>query len=243
RYISAPKPALAQAQRWLFVNILSRLEVEAPAHGFVPCCSIVTNAAPHTGRKIVINLDLKDFFPSITFRRVKGLFEKLGYSEHVATVLALLSTEPPRVATELDGKVYHVALGQRVLLQGACTSPAITNALCRRLDRRLSGLAKRHGFAYTRYADDLTFSGDNAAADTGDAIPLRHQRRPARCEQHARRRGHHRHRLAVRPLQEVDLSDRLPRRDGCPQIDQGLVDAGLGGEAVIVPAQRLQPAR
>jgi retron-type reverse transcriptase len=164
RSISAPKPALAQAQRWLFTNILSRLEVEEPAHGFVPCCSIVTNAAPHTGRKVVINLDLKDFFPSITFRRVKGLFEKLGYSEHVATVFALLTTEPPRLATELDGKVYHVALGQRVLPQGACTSPAITNALCRRLDRRLDGLAKKHGFTYTRYADDLTFSGDSATA-------------------------------------------------------------------------------
>ena len=64
---------------------------------------------------------------------------------------------------ELDGKVYHVALGQGVLPQGACTSPAITNALCRRLDRRLTGLAKRHAFAYTRYADDLTFSGNNPA--------------------------------------------------------------------------------
>src|SRR5262245_54014562 len=164
RYISAPKAALAQAQRWVFVHILSRLEVEEPAHGFVPCCSIVTNAAPHAGRQVVINLDLKDFFPSITFRRVKGLFEKLGYSEHVATVFALLCTEPPRVATELDGKVFHVALGQRVLPQGACTSPAITNALCRRLDRRLSGLAHKHGYAYTRYADDLTFSGDNTKA-------------------------------------------------------------------------------
>src|SRR5262245_9135399 len=164
RYISAPKSALATAQRWLLEHVLSKLEVEVPAHGFVPGRSIVTNATPHTGRNIVINLDLKEFFPSITFRRVKGLFEKIGYSEHVATVFTLLCTEPPRLATELDGKVYHVALGQRVLPQGACTSPAITNALCRRLDRRLNGLAKKHGFAYTRYADDLTFSGDNAKA-------------------------------------------------------------------------------
>jgi RNA-directed DNA polymerase len=164
RYISAPKPALAKAQQWVLEHVLALLEVEAPAHGFVPGRSIVTNAAPHAGRKVVINLDLKEFFPSITFRRVKGLFEKVGYSEHVATVFGLLCTEPPRVAAELDGKVYHVALGQRVLPQGACTSPAITNALCRRLDRRLSGLAKKHGFAYTRYADDLTFSGDNATA-------------------------------------------------------------------------------
>jgi retron-type reverse transcriptase len=163
RYISAPKPALKRAQSWVLEHVLARLEVEAHAHGFVPGRSIVSNAAPHVNRKIVINLDLKDFFPSITFRRVKGLFHKVGYSEHVATVLALLCTEPPRLATELDGKVYHVALGQRVLPQGACTSPAITNALCRRLDRRLAGLAHKHGFTYTRYADDLTFSGDNAA--------------------------------------------------------------------------------
>ncbi len=91
---------------------------------------------------------------------MKKLFFSLGYSEHVATLLALLTTEPPRVPAELDGKTYHVALGSRVLPQGACTSPAITNALCRRLDRRLDGLARRHAFAYTRYADDLTLSGD-----------------------------------------------------------------------------------
>ena len=164
RYISAPKPALKEAQGWVLENILGKLEAEAPAHGFVPGRSIVTNAVCHTNKKVVVNLDLKDFFPSITFRRVKGLFRKIGYSEHAATVLALLCTEPPRVATELDGKVYHVALGARVLPQGACTSPALTNLLCRRLDRRLSGLAARHGFTYTRYADDLTFSGDNTAA-------------------------------------------------------------------------------
>ncbi len=164
RCISAPKAALARAQRWVLDHILSKLEVEPEAHGFVPGRSIVSNAAPHAGRAVVVNLDLKDFFPGITFRRVKGLFQALGYSEHVATVLGLLCTEPPRVKAEVDGKVYHVALGERVLPQGACTSPAITNALCRRLDRRLSGLAARHGYTYTRYADDLTFSGDNGRA-------------------------------------------------------------------------------
>jgi RNA-directed DNA polymerase len=160
RCISAPKPALAWAQRWVLDQVLRRLDPEPQAHGFVTGRSIVTNAAPHAGKAVVCNLDLKDFFPSITFRRVKGLFHALGYGEHVATLLGLLCTEPPRVAVELDGKTYHVALGSRVLPQGACTSPAITNALCRRLDRRLDGLARRHGFTYTRYADDLTFSGD-----------------------------------------------------------------------------------
>ncbi|HYT94151.1 MAG TPA: reverse transcriptase domain-containing protein [Gemmataceae bacterium] len=164
RSISAPKAALARAQRWVFDNILMRLEVEPQVHGFVPGHSILSNATPHVGKQVVVNLDVKDFFPSVTFRRVKGLFQAFGYSEHVATVFALLCTEPPRVAAEVDGKVYHVALSERVLPQGACTSPAITNALCRRLDRRLAALAKRHGYSYTRYADDLTFSGDNGKA-------------------------------------------------------------------------------
>lgn len=164
RFISAPKPRLSAAQHWVLKNVLERLDVAPPAHGFVKHRSIVTNATPHVGRAVVLNLDLKDFFPSVTFRRVKGLFVRHGYGEHVATVLALLCTEPPRVPTELDGKVFHVALGDRMLPQGACTSPAITNALCKRLDRRLAGLAKRHGFTYTRYADDLTFSGDKPTA-------------------------------------------------------------------------------
>ncbi|QDV38457.1 reverse transcriptase family protein [Tautonia plasticadhaerens] len=163
RCISAPKPALAFAQRWVFDQILRRLDPEPQAHGFVPGRSIVTNASTHAGRAVVVNLDMKDFFPSVTFRRVKGLFRAIGYSEHLATVLALLCTEPPRVPATLDGKTTHIALGDRVLPQGACTSPSITNALCRRLDRRLDGLARRHGFTYTRYADDLTFSGDRPA--------------------------------------------------------------------------------
>jgi len=164
RAISAPKRALADAQQWILAHILSKLAVEPQAHGFVPGRSIVSNAVEHVGKKVVINLDLRDFFPTFTFPRVKGLFRALGYSEHLATVLGLLTTEPPRVATEHAGKVYHVALGQRVLPQGACTSPAITNAACLRLDRRLAGLARRQGFQFTRYADDLTLSGDEPAA-------------------------------------------------------------------------------
>src|SRR5690606_9729724 len=146
---------------WVLANILNKLEPEPDAHGFVRRRSILTNAQPHVGRAVVVNLDLSGFFPTLTFRRIKGLFTKLGYSEHVATVFALLTTEPPRARAELDGKVWGVALGERVLPQGACTSPALTNAICRRFDRRLAGLAARHTFEYTRYADDLTFSGDD----------------------------------------------------------------------------------
>ena len=161
REISAPKRQLAEAQQWVLREILEKVSTEAPAHGFVKERSVKSNATPHVGQRVVINLDLEDFFPSLGFRRVKGLFHRaLGYPEPVAVCLALLCTEPPRVETELDGKVYQVALGDRVLPQGACTSPAITNLVCRRLDRRLSGLAQTLGFAYTRYADDLTFSGE-----------------------------------------------------------------------------------
>src|SRR5262249_23578560 len=101
---------------------------------------------------------LKDFFPTVTLARVKGVFRKAGYREQVATLLALLCTEAPREVVELEGQTYYVALGPRCLPQGTPTSPALTNTLCLRLDRRLSGLAARLGWRSTRYADDLTFS-------------------------------------------------------------------------------------
>jgi RNA-directed DNA polymerase len=170
RAISAPKAALADIQLWVLSRILMPLTVEPEAHGFVPERSIVTNATPHVGKNVVINLDLKDFFPTVTYRRVKGFFEKVGYSEHIATLLALICTEPPRLPVEVDGKKLYVALGDRMLPQGACTSPAITNLVCRALDRRLAGLGRRWGFTYTRYADDLTFSGDG---NEGVALLLR----------------------------------------------------------------------
>jgi retron-type reverse transcriptase len=174
RAISAPKKKLARAQQWVFERVLSKLKVDEHAHGFVPAHSVVTNARPHVKKPVVVNLDLKDFFPTITFRRVKGLFAKVGYSESVATVLGLLCTEPPRVDVELDGKKIYIALGNRQLPQGACTSPALTNVICRRLDKRLAGLAKAAGFTYTRYADDLTFSAESNEKVTFLLASVRH---------------------------------------------------------------------
>lgn len=158
RLISAPMPRMKRAQYWVLENILARIELPDTAHGFVPSRSIVTNARPHIGAKVVINLDLKDFFPTITYPRIKGLFVSLGYSEQVATILALLCSEPETDHVRLDGKDYFVGHGQRFLPQGAPTSPAISNILCRRMDRRLAGMAAKLGFTYTRYADDLTYS-------------------------------------------------------------------------------------
>ncbi len=163
RLISAPMPRLKAAQRWVLDRLLAPLPTHAAAHGFRAGRSIVSNAAPHVGAAVVLNVDLKDFFPTLTFRRVKGVFRGQGHAESVATVLALLCTEPEVEEVEIDGRRYFVALGDRRLPQGAPTSPAITNLLCRRLDRRLEAAAAAFGFVYTRYADDLTLSSADPA--------------------------------------------------------------------------------
>ncbi len=178
RHISAPRPAMKKAQRFVFDAILahaaSPARLHADAHGFITSRNVVSNAVPHVGKHTVVNLDLKDFFPSITFPRVRGLFRHLGYSGSVATLLALLCTECPRAQVDVSNinandapkQRLHVALEERQLPQGACTSPAITNLLCRRLDARLHGVAHKLGYAYTRYADDLTFSGSGRDVST-----------------------------------------------------------------------------
>jgi RNA-directed DNA polymerase len=158
RELSAPHRDLAAAQQWILIHILEKIPTHDAAHGFVPGRGTMSNAVAHVGRAAVVNLDLKDFFPSITFPRVKGIFQELGFSPAVATILALLCTECPRRKVEYAGRVFHVATGPRGLPQGACTSPALSNLLARRLDSRLNGLARKLGFTYTRYADDLTFS-------------------------------------------------------------------------------------
>jgi RNA-directed DNA polymerase len=162
RDISAPLPRLKQAQQWILDNILDQVVLHSTAHGFRRGRSIVTNAQPHVGALVVINLDLQNFFPSISYRRVKGIFCSLGYSEAIATILGLICTEPDITEVELDGRSYYIAQTGRHLPQGAPSSPALTNLLCRRLDRRLEGLASDRGFVYTRYADDLTFSTTNS---------------------------------------------------------------------------------
>jgi retron-type reverse transcriptase len=162
RTLSAPHRSLGEAQRWVFREIVSKLPVDDSAHGFVAGRSIVSNASPHCRRAVVVNMDLEGFFPGIGFPRVRKVFERVGYSPAVSTVLALLCTECPRRAVVYDGVTYHVATGPRGLPQGACTSPGLSNQVARRLDRRLGGLARKLGLTYTRYADDLTFSGDEA---------------------------------------------------------------------------------
>jgi RNA-directed DNA polymerase len=161
RTLCAPHRKLAAVQRWILTNIVNKLEVESVAHGFRTGCSILTNARVHVGQAVVINLDLEEFFPSITFPRVRSVFQRAGYSPAASTILALLCTECRRRSEVVDGQTRYLASGPRALPQGACTSPGLSNQVARRLDRRLAGLVARMGLKYTRYADDLTFSGDN----------------------------------------------------------------------------------
>ncbi|WP_201589578.1 reverse transcriptase family protein [Psychrobacter fozii] len=158
RQIWSPIPRLKFVQRWILNQVLNNLTTHDAAHGFVRGKSIVTNAAVHSNSELLIKLDVKDFFPSVSWRRVKGVFRHAGYQEQISTLLALLCTEAPRQIIKQDGVTYYVALGDRALPQGAPTSPALSNIVCLNLDRRLTGLADKIGLRYSRYADDLTFS-------------------------------------------------------------------------------------
>ena len=158
RLISAPMPRLKQLQAWILEHLLNLPAIHDAAQGFATDRSIVTNAQRHTGKRLLINIDIKDFFPSVHYKRVKGLFCRFGYSEKIATILALLCTEAVTEEIGLDGKRYFVQKGARVLPQGAPTSPAITNLLCYKMDKRLAGLAEKNGCTYSRYADDISFS-------------------------------------------------------------------------------------
>jgi hypothetical protein len=160
REVCAPKPQLLWVQRKILHEILDRIPTHDAAHGFVRERSTVTNAAPHQGAAFVLKFDLEDFFPTVHYYRVMGLFASLGYfigdgrfesrdeSRQVAPVLARLC-----VFVNDPGE-----WGTGYMPQGAPTSPAISNLVCRGMDARLDGLAKEVGGVYTRYADDLTFS-------------------------------------------------------------------------------------
>ncbi len=172
RLISAPKPKLKTAQNWIKNNILDKIEANQNVHGFVKERSILTNAEPHQNKNLVISLDLKDFFPSISYKRVKGLFQKFGYSEQLSTIFALLTTYNETDKLSVDGEIYYAqkithfdkntqtGKTNRFLPQGSPASPAITTLIAYKMDKRLEGLAKKMGFTYTRYADDLTFSSN-----------------------------------------------------------------------------------
>ena len=145
RLINEPRRKLKDLQAILLAYLYEHAASMKPCvHGFTPGRSIVTNANTHCSPKtrFLLNIDIEDFFPSITFYRVRGILQSkpFAFSYSVATVLAQLTT--------FNG----------VLPQGAPTSPLLANLACRSLDGELMNLARRHRATYSRYADDITFS-------------------------------------------------------------------------------------
>lgn len=171
RVIEAPKHRLKRLQRQILSRILEQIPIHSAAHGFRKGRSIQTFAQPHVRRDVVLRMDLQDFFPSFTGPRIQAFFRTAGYPEPVADLLGGICTNivPLHIwkgaASEFDLRRIQqarVAYSRPHLPQGAATSPALANACSYRMDSRLSGLARAAGVEYTRYADDLAFSGDGA---------------------------------------------------------------------------------
>lgn len=160
RTITAPNAGLKSIQRCVNALLLSQFKAHSAANGFVPGRSIVDNAKVHLAQKYIYNIDLKDFFSSVT----------------VGRVFACLQLPPFSYDKETAGLIADLCCHEGVLPQGAPTSPTITNIVCVRLDWRLSKLARRFDLRYSRYADDITFSGmSNVFHEDGNFVKaLRH---------------------------------------------------------------------
>ncbi|MCI9078510.1 MAG: RNA-directed DNA polymerase [Lachnospiraceae bacterium] len=159
RHIAAPKTHLKSAQRQILDQILQKAEVCEVSHGFIKSKSVITSARTHkAGPGILINIDLENFFPTITFERVRGLFQSFGYSGYISSLLAMICTYCERMPLEIKGETKYIKTSGRILPQGSPASPMITNIICRQMDKRINGLCRKSGITYTRYADDMSFS-------------------------------------------------------------------------------------
>ena len=150
RKIIAPTGDLKDIQRTLAVLLSDAVMPDTHAHGFIRERSVITNASMHIGKNYVLNLDLKNFFPSITYHQVERALRKY-FSKEVSAFIA-------KICTWTDENNSH----EDVLPQGAPTSPILSNLVCEVLDTRLSDLAASYGLIYSRYADDITFSSDHS---------------------------------------------------------------------------------
>ncbi|MCP5152859.1 MAG: RNA-directed DNA polymerase [Ectothiorhodospiraceae bacterium] len=164
RLIEAPKSRLKAIQRRILTDILNRVPPHPAAHGFTRGRSTLSYASPHVGQRGVLRLDLQDFFHSVPIARVGAVFRRLGYPFGAASTLQGLCANS--VSPVLAGPRFRdltwserKRLQSPHLAQGAPTSPALANLCAWRLDCRLEGLAAHHHLQYTRYADDLAFSG------------------------------------------------------------------------------------
>lgn len=146
RLISAPRGVVRDCQARLAPLLLQVYDAHPSAHGFLPARSVATNASEHLNQKLVLNIDLLDFFPTINFGRIRGLFMARPFFMGPAAAAVMA-----QVVTHRNG-----------LPQGAPTSPVLSNFIAATLDRRLTRLAKENGLSYSRYADDITFSSNKS---------------------------------------------------------------------------------
>lgn len=142
REINSPYPVLKEAQDWIKSNILDKIEPHEKCFSYRKNFSIINNASEHLEAYSLYKIDLQDFFPSIKIGRIITIFQKCGYSKKVSYYLSCLCM-----------------INNEELPQGASTSPTISNIIGKRLDRRLVGLSSKFKLKYSRYADDMTFSG------------------------------------------------------------------------------------
>jgi retron-type reverse transcriptase len=179
RLIEIPKARLRRIQHKILRQILDRVPPHPAAHGFLRGHSCLTHAALHAGQEVVIRMDLKDFFPSIQYARIHALFEKLGYTTNVAGTLARVCvnrTPPSAIRDQAAGSLSwpeRHALKSPHLPQGSPCSPALANLCAYRLDLRLASLARPLGASYSRYADDLVFSGGPDFARSAERFRVR----------------------------------------------------------------------
>jgi hypothetical protein len=214
RLLEVPEERIRRVQRTLLDAVIALIPINDAAHGFIANRSAVTGAALHTGREIVVSLDLTTFFTRVTAPRIYGVFRQSGFPEAVAHVLTGLCTNsvPPRVIAAMppggdadERFALRQALATNHLPQGAPSSPMLANLAIRRLDSRLAGWAHSVAATYTRYADDLVFSGDRDLAARPDAF-VRGVQRIVRDEGHT-----------------INLRKTRVRRSGVRQTVTGIV--------------------
>lgn len=147
REIVEPLPSLKEIQDWILCDILNSIPVSKFAKAYVKKRTIIDNVKYHKGREFILTLDIKDFFGSIRRYEVEKIFSNIGYSSNISNLLSKLCS-------------YN-----EVLPQGASTSPYLSNLYLRDFDKVISEYCIERNLRYTRYADDLTFSGGNEILD------------------------------------------------------------------------------
>ncbi len=175
RLIEAPKSRLAEVQRQVYTGMLDAVPLHPACHGFRKRHSCYSYAEPHAGQTVVVKMDLQHFFMSIALPRMRAVFTRLGYSKPVAYQLAALCcNRTPRDIIQINPQLSWRArqlLYYPHLPQGSPCSPVISNIIAYQLDVRLAGFAEKMGASYTRYADDLAFSGGQDFVRVVDRLP------------------------------------------------------------------------